>query len=332
MSALDGFHSTWSQARETFGSGVPQDGTEFDKGADELRRMQSTVATAKPDSRWQGTAADSYAVKNELHAGTYGKLAELDQRMSAELNRSANVVTAGRQSLDQIHAWATSAAAATPGGPSGEKMKLIIANKGIGEITEVITQSSAEMAAIGDDIREIGREYEGVGEENGALDAKPASFHNWIDDAAETALDEVYGPKGTLDLADIRHLEPGQPGPPGYMELVPNSGTWVPDPNSPGYVPHRAKYPVDLDDIVYTEPGGLGPRGYTELVPDSGVWVPGQPPSHDPNRVNVPQPEYIPDPVTNPVRLDEIVRLAPGELAPRGYRELIPDSGVWVPE
>jgi hypothetical protein len=132
-------------------------------------------------------------------------------------------------------------------------------------------------------------------------------------------------PKYPLDLSAIQRLAPGQPGPYGYMELVPGSGVWVPDPSvnglHPGAVGPTAQAPLDLGSIVRLAPGALGPPGYTELVPHSGVWVP------DPG-----SPGFVPAPPKFPLDLGSIVRLAPGALGPPGYTELVPHSGVWVPD
>lgn len=320
MGALDGFYSTWSQARETFGSGVPQDGTEFEQGTSELRRLQSSIESAKPDSRWQGAAADAYAVKNEQHAVTYGKLADLDQRMASELGRSAAVVTAGRQSLDQIHSWATNAVAALPDNQSSETMKTIIANKGIGQVTEVITRSTAEMTAIGDRVRALGQEYEDISAEDDSSGDEP----QLVNDDNGQAL-----PETTLDLDDIVQLPPYNPqdpstfGPRGYRELVPGSGTWVPDPTSPSYQPTPVVAPLDYNDIVYQAPGELGPYGYMELVPGSGTWVP--------NPDSWTTVGHPPAPPEVPVDLANIEYLPPGELGPYGHTELVPGSGAWIP-
>lgn len=161
MSALDAFYSTWDQARNTFGSGVPQSGAEFDRSS-QLRSMQSAVEAATPDSRWQGSAADAYTAKNQKHAAVYGKLADLDQRMAAEVDRSAAVVAAGRQNLDQVRDWVTSAAASAPNDKSGEYVKLAIASRGISQISDIIQQSNSEMNAIGERVRGIGKEYDEI--------------------------------------------------------------------------------------------------------------------------------------------------------------------------
>lgn len=168
MGALDAFYTTWSQARTTFGEGAPKTGDEFD-GSERLRQMQSTIESAAPDDRWQGTASQAYAAKNAEHAAVYGKLADLDQRMAAEVSRAAEVVSSGRQNLDQTQNWVSSMDASIPPGKTGEIMRVILASKGIGQISDVIKQSTGDMGDIGRRIEEIGREYEALaGEKAGA--------------------------------------------------------------------------------------------------------------------------------------------------------------------
>lgn len=162
MSALDAFHTTWSRARATFGDGVPQSGDEFD-GSGRFRQMQAEVEAAAPDQRWEGPAADAYGATNRKHAADFSKLAELDQRMAAEVNRSADVVSTGRRDLDQLRDWVTSMAATTPPDLSGERMRLVIAGKGISQISDIIRQRTGEMNVIGQRLRAIGDEYGALG-------------------------------------------------------------------------------------------------------------------------------------------------------------------------
>lgn len=119
MGALDAFYTTWSQARTTFGEGAPTTGDSFD-GSAHLREMQSKIESAAPDDRWQGTASQAYAAKNAEHAAVYGKLADLDQRMAAEVSRAADVVNSGRQNLEQTQSWVSSMDASIPPGKTGE--------------------------------------------------------------------------------------------------------------------------------------------------------------------------------------------------------------------
>jgi hypothetical protein len=45
VSVLDGFHTTWSNAKATFGEGTPQTGEQYD-GSAKLSQAQSTLDSA----------------------------------------------------------------------------------------------------------------------------------------------------------------------------------------------------------------------------------------------------------------------------------------------
>jgi len=79
-------------------------------------------------------------------------------------------------------------------------------------------------------------------------------------------------PKAPLDLHDIVHLAPGAKGPYGMQELIPGSGTWVPDPGSPTYMPQGGSpMPVKITDLVEIPKGTLAPYGSIEIAP--GLWL-----------------------------------------------------------
>ncbi len=120
MSALDGFYSTWDKARETFGVGTPPDGSQYD-GSSQLLRMKGMIDSAAKHDGWQGTGADAYAAANKEHANVYGKLAELDKQMAAEVTNAANIVTTGREQLDATKSWVDSAVSSLPGGLSAQE-------------------------------------------------------------------------------------------------------------------------------------------------------------------------------------------------------------------
>jgi hypothetical protein len=122
---LNAFLSTWSNARQTFGEGAPRSGAGYDKSG-ALRQAQSTVQTAAPGSRWTGGAANAYGAVNAEHARLIGQLAGLDQRLSAHVDQSAEVVATGRRELDSVRKWVVDAAASTPQGRAGEQLRLAI--------------------------------------------------------------------------------------------------------------------------------------------------------------------------------------------------------------
>lgn len=161
MGALDAFYTTWSQARTTFGEGAPTTGETFD-GSARLREMQSTIESAAPDERWQGTASQAYAAKNAVHAAVYGKLADLEQKIGAEVTNAAAVVTAGRQNLEQTQSWVQGMAASIPSGQSSETMRMILARKGLSQVSDAVQRSTEEMGAIGRRVDDIRKAYDEI--------------------------------------------------------------------------------------------------------------------------------------------------------------------------
>jgi hypothetical protein len=159
VSVLDGFLSTWSNARETFGEGTPQPGSQFDNSG-ALRGLQSTVETAAPGSKWTGGAANAYGAANTEHGRVLGQMAGLDQRLSAHVDQSAEVVATGRRNLDAVRQWVVDAAASVPPGQAGETMKMAIAQKGLSQLQEIIQKSNGELNSIGGKISGLRDEYQ----------------------------------------------------------------------------------------------------------------------------------------------------------------------------
>jgi hypothetical protein len=162
LGVLDGFESTWSNARSTFGEGTPREGAQFDNSG-QLRQMQSNVESAKPDARWSGSASDSYATANDKQARVLGQAAELDQRLRTEIDRSAQVVGAGRQNLDAVRQWVQDAAAAVPPGQNRERMLYSIVSRGSGEIAEIVQRSNGDLNAIAGRIQKLSGEWQMLG-------------------------------------------------------------------------------------------------------------------------------------------------------------------------
>jgi hypothetical protein len=162
VSVLNGFLSTWSSARQTFGEGTPQSGAQYDaSGA--LNRLQSTVQTAAPGSKWTGGAANAYGAANAEHGRVLGQLAGLDQRLSAHVDQSANVVAVGRRELDAVRQWVVDASASAPQGRAGEQARLAIVQKGISQVQEIIRRSNGQLNEIGGKIRGLDGEYQALG-------------------------------------------------------------------------------------------------------------------------------------------------------------------------
>jgi hypothetical protein len=158
MGVLDAFTSTWSNARTTFGQGTPQTGEPFDASGP-LRQLQSDLGAAAPGSRWRGAASSAYDAVNTEHRRVIGELGGLDQRLRSQIDRSAQVVTAGRADLDAVRKWVLDAANAVPRNAAGERMLLPIVQKGIGEVAQIVARSNGELNAIGAGIRGLDAEY-----------------------------------------------------------------------------------------------------------------------------------------------------------------------------
>jgi hypothetical protein len=155
---LGGFLATWSQARTTFGDGAPTPGASFDNSS-ALQQLEATTRSATPGSAWTGGAADAYEAGNADQARKLARMAELDQRIGQEVDRSAVVVTRGREQLDAVREWVVAAAAAVPKNAAGEQMLVSIVAKGCSDVAEIITSSNAELATIAQRIQQLGTEY-----------------------------------------------------------------------------------------------------------------------------------------------------------------------------
>jgi EspA/EspE family len=164
VSVLDAFTSTWSNARSTFGESPPQTGASYDNSGT-LRQLQSDLESATPGTRWTGAAASAYDTANTEHGRVIGQLAGVDQRLRAQVDQSAQVVTTGRDNLEAVRKWVLDAAASVPQNAAGERMLLPIVQKGIAEVIDIVRASNGDLNAIGAKIRELGDEYRALGEQ-----------------------------------------------------------------------------------------------------------------------------------------------------------------------
>ncbi|MET0996175.1 MAG: EspA/EspE family type VII secretion system effector [Mycobacterium sp.] len=173
MSVLNAFLATWSGARATFGMGSPEGGAAFD-GSGHLRQLEADVQSAAPGPRWTGTASSAYGTANADHGRVLGQMAGLDQRLVTEVDRSAQVVAAGRRDLDAARKWVLDMAATVPQNQAGERMLLPVVKKGIGDVTDIINRSNSELNGIGGRIRGIAGEYQALGNQKfGGKEGEP---------------------------------------------------------------------------------------------------------------------------------------------------------------
>lgn len=151
MSALDGFYSTWSKAKDTFGVGTPTDGSQYNGSSSQLLKMKSSIESAQPDDRWQGKGSEAYAAANKQHAAVYEKLADLDKKISNEVTNASEVVTNGRNKLDSAKSWVDSAVNSLPSSLNAqarEKSLIPIANEGINRVNTIVSTANTDMNTI----------------------------------------------------------------------------------------------------------------------------------------------------------------------------------------
>jgi hypothetical protein len=121
------------------------------------------VQSAAPGSKWTGGAARAYGTANANHGDVFVKLAGLDQRLSAQVNQSSQVVDAGRRNLDAVRQWVIDAAASVPPGKNRDQMLLPIVQKGLSQLTEIVTKSNGDLGKIGGEIRSLDSEFKALG-------------------------------------------------------------------------------------------------------------------------------------------------------------------------
>lgn len=163
MSALDGFYSTWSKAKDTFGVGVPTDGSQYNGSSSQLLKMKGMIDSALPDHQWQGKGSEAYAAANKEHAAVYEKLAALDKKMAAEVTNAANIVTNGRTQLDTTKSWVDSAVNSLPSSLSAqarENSLIPIAREGITQVNNTVSTANGDMLKIGFRITDIKNQYD----------------------------------------------------------------------------------------------------------------------------------------------------------------------------
>ena len=154
MSVLEGFLTTLTNARATFGEGIPE---HFDGEA--LSRVHTELATADPGQHWTGQAASAYGSVHAEHRKVLGALAELDKRLAPHLAEAAQVVAAGREELDALRQWVVDLAKSVPPEANPDEVLGPVVKQATGRIIEVITRSNAELNAIGTTMQGLGGEY-----------------------------------------------------------------------------------------------------------------------------------------------------------------------------
>lgn len=166
MSAIDAFYAVWARARRTFGAGTPATGSQFDAGAS-LRQLGGEVESAAPNAVWSGGAAKAYGAKNTAHRGRFDRLADLDHRLGRSVDRSAELVGAGRRQLDALRQWVSDAAASVPPGKFQDAQLTQIASTGLGRLQEIVLGTHTDLGVVAQDIVKLTTDYESVASDEG---------------------------------------------------------------------------------------------------------------------------------------------------------------------
>lgn len=168
MSVLEAFLTVSRAAQSSFGTGTPQPGTPLSESSTAVRSVETDLRGASPGGQWTGTASDAYAQANIKHIGNIGAFAELDQRLGAQIDSAADVVSNGRENVASVHNWVVRLAELVPSGPLREALLLPIVNTGIAQIGAAVLRTKFDLSSISDEITEIANEYQKLGAGEGA--------------------------------------------------------------------------------------------------------------------------------------------------------------------
>jgi uncharacterized protein YukE len=196
VSALDGFYATWNDARNTFGEGTPQGGSQID-ASPTFSKLGDDVQAAAPGDAWTGAASEAYGGANKKHGENLTKLADLDRRLAAQMDQAADVVTTGRGNLDAVRQWVTDAANSVPPGKQRDELLMKIASSGLGQVSEIVQTSNDANNTIRDNMNRLKPEFQAIGfkEEKGEGDPL-------LEDLKERSAEEEARKRAEQDVQD----------------------------------------------------------------------------------------------------------------------------------
>ena len=132
-------------------------------------------------------------------------------------------------------------------------------------------------------------------------------------------------PRYWIDASKLIHVPDGELAPYGTQQVGPN--LWYPSNDSHYRVvppPPPAEYPFDASDVVVLPSDELGPTRSIDIVEQDGsrYWIP-DPAGGYAGSSPWPAPEV-------PIDVRDVLYVPPGELAPSGYVEYLPNW--WAPK
>lgn len=84
------------------GTGAPENGESFSKGANELNSGATALGQAVPGDSWAGSGADAYSTKNKTQIAQTNAIAKADSAVAKILAREAQQLAAARKQLNAI--------------------------------------------------------------------------------------------------------------------------------------------------------------------------------------------------------------------------------------
>ncbi|MGV9802930.1 alpha/beta hydrolase [Mycobacterium sp. NPDC003449] len=160
--SLGAFYATWDKARETYGQGTPEGGSQFEDSSARFTDVASDLEGAAPGAHWSSGAADGYDASNTRQRGLVSRIADIDRRLGAQIDESARVVATGRQNLDAVRQWVDAAAASAPAGRQRETVLTQIASRGLEDLRAVVQQTTTEQNFITRQVNGLKGEYEAL--------------------------------------------------------------------------------------------------------------------------------------------------------------------------
>lgn len=259
----------WSNARATFGEGTPESGEQFDAST-QLQDLQGRVQSAAPGAQWTGAGADAYADANDKQARTLGALADLDRRLGAEIDRSAEVVKAGKRDLDAVRDWVVDAARTVPKNVAGERMLVPVISRGAGAVVTIVERSNSDLETIANRMRALGDEYRALSgepkpDEGGRQEPEIRLVSNHADLPEGPAVADSIEPPTTPPA--------GRWSGPAPAGEVPGTGYWAVDLTRPSETsaplpappPYRSGPPCTTNDATGPTSGVMTVGGDSSL-------------------------------------------------------------------
>lgn len=223
MTGLDGFLTTWSQARDTYGQGTPQSGADYDQSVT-IEQLGSTVESANPKEQWTGAAATGYGTDNSKRALTLRSLGGLDRQLKAQIDASGTVVANGRQNLDTIRQWVLDAASTVPNTAAGDQLKNQIAAKGLSQLIQEIERTNGDLSDIGRQVKMLGDQYQTIGDDFSTFgpeeapegEGDPEAEQQQLEEQAQKDVHDTLNGGGDPNAVTrventLNSIQPGQP-------------------------------------------------------------------------------------------------------------------------